>query len=118
MDNINQVLDNLKTNVAGTLGVALVDFESGMCLGSAGTGINTEVAAAGNMDVMKAKMRVMRDLGITGGIEDILITLQSQYHIIRPLGTSMFMYLAIDREQGNLALARHKLSAAADSIKL
>lgn len=118
MDNINQTLDSLRNNVAGTLGVALVDYESGMCLGASGTGINLDVAAAGNMDVMKAKARVMRDLGIKGGIEDILITLDSQYHIIRPIGTSLFLYLAIDRKQGNLALARHKLAAAADEVKV
>jgi predicted regulator of Ras-like GTPase activity (Roadblock/LC7/MglB family) len=118
MDNISQTLDSLRNNVAGTLGVALVDYESGMCLGTSGTGINLDVAAAGNMDVMKAKARVMRDLGIKGGIEDILITLDTQYHIIRPIGTSLFLYLAIDRQQGNLALARHKLATAAAEVKV
>jgi predicted regulator of Ras-like GTPase activity (Roadblock/LC7/MglB family) len=118
MDNITQVLESLRNNVAGTLGVALVDYESGMCLGTLGNGLNMDVAAAGNAEVMKAKARVMRDLGIQGGIEDILITLESQYHIIRPVGTRLFFYLAIDRKQGNLALARHKLGAAAAEVKL
>lgn len=118
MDNIRETLENLRTNVAGTLGVALVDYESGMCLGTSGTGLNLDVAAAGNMDVMKAKARVMRDLGIKGGIEDILITLESQYHIIRPVGSALFLYLALDRKQGNLALARHKLAAAASDVKV
>jgi predicted regulator of Ras-like GTPase activity (Roadblock/LC7/MglB family) len=117
MDNINQTLENLRTNVAGALGVALVDYESGMCLGTAGTGLNMEIAAAGNMEVMKAKARVMRDLGIKGGIEDILITLESQYHIIRPIGSALFLYLALDRKQGNLALARHKLASAAAEVR-
>lgn len=118
MDNINQVLENLLGNVSGALAAALVDYESGMCLGSAGHGINIEVAAAGNMEVMKAKTRVMKDLGIKGGIEDILITLESQYHIIRPIGTSLFMYLAFDKKTGNLALARHKMNAAAAEVKV
>jgi predicted regulator of Ras-like GTPase activity (Roadblock/LC7/MglB family) len=118
MDNMSQILENLRSNVAGTLGVALVDYESGMCLGTSGTGLNMELAAAGNMEVMKAKMRVMRDLGIRGGIEDILITLDSQYHIIRPVGSNLFLYLAMDRKQGNLALARHKLAAAAADVKV
>lgn len=112
-----EVLDTLRTNVAGTLGVALVDYESGMCLGTSGTDIDLEVAAAGNMEVMKAKARVMRALGIPGGIEDILITLESQYHIIRPVGSRLFLYLAMDRKLGNLALARHKLAAAAVDVK-
>lgn len=118
MDNVRQVLKNLMDNVSGSIAAALVDYESGMCLGSEGTGLNVEVAAAGNMEVMKAKARVMKDLGIEGGIEDILITLEPQYHIIHPIGTSMFLYLAIDRKQGNLAMARHKLNAAAESVRL
>lgn len=118
MDNINKILSDIQSNVTATLGAALVDYESGMCLGTIGTGLNMEVAAAGNMEVMKAKSRVMRDLGIKGGIEDILITLDSQYHIIRPVGSALFLYLAIDRAQGNLALARHKLSSAAKEISI
>lgn len=118
MDNIKKTLEGLQANIAGTLGLALVDYESGMCLGTVGTGLNMDVAAAGNMEVMKAKARVMRDLGIKGGIEDILITLESQYHIIRPVGSALFLYLAMDRKQGNLALARHKLTAAAAEIQV
>jgi hypothetical protein len=41
----------------------------------------------------------------------MLITLQSQYHIIRPVSTTLFLYLAIDRAQGNLAMARHKMAS-------
>lgn len=118
MDNVSQVLKTLMDNVTGSMATALVDYESGMCLGTEGTGINIEVAAAGNMEVMKAKTRVMHDLGIEGGIQDILITLESQYHIIQPVGNSMFLYIAIDRKQGNLAMARHKLSSAAESVRV
>lgn len=111
MDNVTKSLTQISNEIAGFLGVALVDHQSGMCLGAVGTGINLEVAAAGNMEVVRAKMRVMRDLGIKGDIEDILITLGTQYHIIRLVNASLFLYLAIDRKQGNLALARHKMAA-------
>ena len=117
MDNIKQTLESLQANIAGTLGVALVDYESGMCLGTVGTWPNMEVAAAGNMEVMKAKARVMRDLGIKGGIEDILITLEAQYHIIRPVGSALFLYLAIDRKLRNPAMARHQPNSAPADIQ-
>ena len=55
-------------------------------------------------------------------IEDILITLGRQYHLIMPLssraGAGLFLYLAIDKTRGNLALARHQLRTIADNIEL
>lgn len=119
MANVDQSLKNAM-QITGALGTALVDYESGMTLGIAGgTSINLEVAAAGNTEVVRAKMRVMDDLGIEGGIKDILITLDAQYHLIRPLkGTTLFMYLAIDSRNGNLAMARHKLASIESELKL
>lgn len=117
MDLVTRLLDELRTSMTGVLGVALVDYRSGVCLGTSGGGIDLSVAAVGNMEVMKAKARVMRDLGIPGGIEDMLITLDAQLHILRPVGTALFLYLALDREQGNLALARHKLALAAAEVQ-
>jgi hypothetical protein len=101
--------------IEGALGVALVDYESGMALGSLGGGryLNLEVAAAGNTEVIRAKMRTMSSLELNDEIEDILITLGRQYHLIRLLGSnrtaSLFMYLALDRSKANLAMARHQL---------
>ena len=101
--------------IEGALGVALVDYESGMALGSLGGGryLNLEVAAAGNTEVIRAKMRTMASLELNDEIEDILITLGRQYHLIRLLGysrsASLFMYLALDRSKANLAMAGHQL---------
>lgn len=102
--------------IDGAIGVALVDWESGMSLGSLGGGkyLDLEVAAAGNTEVVRAKMRTMASLRINDTIEDILITLTKQYHLIRLLrqsdsGSGLFLYLALDRAKSNLALARLSL---------
>jgi hypothetical protein len=102
--------------IDGALGVALVDWDSGMSLGSLGGGkyLDLEVAAAGNTEVVRAKMRTMESLRLNDAIEDILITLSKQYHLIRPLKSTqqehgLFLYLALDRTKSNLALARHAL---------
>ena len=102
-------------NIDGAIGVALVDHTSGMALGTAGGGkeLDLTVAAAGNTDVVRSKLRAMELLGIQEQIEDILITLESQYHLIRPLtarsGHGLFLYLSLDRSRANLAMARHHL---------
>jgi len=101
--------------IAGAVGVALVDYDSGMSLGTLGGGeLDLDVAAAGNTEVVRAKLRVMASLALNDTIEDILITLNRQYHLIRPLSASkgnptLFLYLVLDREHANLALARHYL---------
>jgi hypothetical protein len=103
-------------SIEGALGVALVDWDSGMPLGTLGGGkyLNLELAAAGNTEVVRAKMRTMASLNLNDTIEDILITLSKQYHLIRLLSNAdgshnLFLYLALDRGQANLALARHHL---------
>ena len=102
-------------SIDGAVGVALVDYTSGMTLGTAGGSaeLDLSVAAAGNTDVVRAKMRTLELLKLDDGIEDILITLDSQYHLIRPLssrsGKGLFLYLALLRSRANLAMARHQL---------
>ena len=104
------VADSLKQllRTDGAMCAALVDANSGMMLGSAGTGLDLELAAAGNTEVVRAKLKTMQILGLTDTIEDILITLGKQYHIIRPLQAKagIFLYVVLDKAKANLAMAR------------
>lgn len=119
MANINQSLSELM-EIEGAMAVAVVDAKSGMALGTAGGGVNLEVAAAGNSEVVKAKLKTMANLGIKGTIEDILITLDTQYHLIRPTSAAptIFIYLVLNRAQSSLAMARHKLTAIESEMKI
>lgn len=110
MATIKQTLDEILT-VDGALCASVVDSTSGMMLGSVGSGIDLEVAAAGNTEVVRAKYKTMRALGLSDVIEDILITLGKQYHIIRPSSRKegVFIYVVLDKARSNLAMARRKV---------
>lgn len=115
MADIDYIL-NAATNIKGAFAVALVDYESGMTLGSRGGSaeFDLDVAAPGNSEVVRAKFDVMAKLGLRETIEDILITLDTQYHIIRPIYSrteddKLFLYLVLNRQQANLAMARRDL---------
>ena len=123
MADMETALKELMT-IDGAIGVALVDYNSGMALGVLGGSkdLDLTVAAAGNTDVVRAKMRTIEMLNLKDGIEDILITLNNQYHLIRPVtgrsGKGLFLYLALLRSRANLALARHQLGRIEDELEV
>jgi predicted regulator of Ras-like GTPase activity (Roadblock/LC7/MglB family) len=98
----------------GAMCAALVDYNSGMLLESVGTGVDLDMAAAGNTEVVRAKMKTMKSLGLDDTIEDILISLGKHYHIIRPVAKhdGQFIYYVLDRNRANLAMARRKVLEA------
>ena len=120
MANVKEVIPRL-LEIEGSLGVCVVDSNSGMTLGSGGgTSVDLEVAAAGNTEVVRAKRKTMKALNLNDAIEDILITLGRQYHLIRPLRgrPAVFIYVAIERARANLAMARMTLNDAEKNLQL
>ena len=119
MATVNESLRDL-LRVDGALCTALVDSNSGMMLGSAGAGMDLELAAAGNTEVVRSKLKTMKTLGLSDTIEDILITLGKQYHIIRPVQakSGIFIYLVLDRLKANLAMARRACQDAELTLAL
>lgn len=118
MSNIQESLNKL-LSVDGAMCAALVDSSSGMMLGSAGGGVDIELACAGNTEVVRAKLKTMKSLKLDDYIEDILITLGKQYHIIRPLESKpdIFLYFVLDKAKSNLALARRSLLDTSGDIE-
>ena len=107
----------LKTD--GAMAAAVVDYSSGMVLAGAGSSsMDLEIAAAGNTEVVRAKMKTMMLLDLNETIDDILITLGEQYHLIRPIAKldGLFLYFVLAKDKSNLALARRALVDAEKHI--
>ncbi|MFD0484312.1 hypothetical protein ACFQ46_17075 [Kineococcus sp. GCM10028916] len=122
MSNVNETLKSA-LEIEGAIAALLVDHESGMTLGSAGGGtLDLEIAAAGNTDVVRAELRTLARLGLDDAPEDILVTLGTQFHLLRLLqsqnGQGLFLYLVLDRSRANLAMARRLLAVLERGIEL
>jgi hypothetical protein len=104
----------------GAMCVALVDSETGMILGSAGSGVDIDLAAAGASVTLRARLASIKALGGEAHIEDVLISLTSQVQIIHPLprNPSIFTFLIGDKAKSSLAMARFKAAEADLQIQL
>lgn len=124
MNDLDYALD-AAAGIRGAFAVALVDYDSGMTLGSRGgsADFDLDVAAPGNSEIVRGKLEVIAKLGLRETIEDILITLDTQYHLIRPFrgggpDDKLFFYLALNRSQANLAMARRDLKVIEQQFAL
>lgn len=115
-DIYDNVLEQIAEGVSGFIGASIVDLESGMPLATKATrDFDLDVASAYNSELVKAKLNTMRLLNLTG-LEDMLLTLESQLHLIKLVGTDSFIYVAADRQSTNLALLRSAVNRAAAGL--
>ena len=99
--------------IEGALGAALVNATTGAVVGqhAAARPLDMSRMATIAQDLVQAALR-LRD-----GIEDIMITVDSQYHVLRPLGASgVFVHLILDRDRASLGMARQQLAKIARTV--
>ncbi|WEH41501.1 hypothetical protein OG233_19305 [Streptomyces sp. NBC_01218] len=121
----------------GARGAAVVDWTSGLALGTIGDSPNGdhEATAAETAEVarMAAEQPAFTLSPYTDGrtdangrtglpVEDVIVTTHTGYHVIRFVETvfdsSVFLHLWLDRTDGNLALARIRLGELAERLVL
>ena len=109
------------SKISGFIGACIVDGDSGLMLASEGGGrLDMNMVAALNTDFVKAKQNAIDTLGLNQNIDDILITLDKQIHLIRPMeqNRSMFISVALDKANANLGMARIQLKSLESKLKL
>ncbi|MFI5827929.1 hypothetical protein ACIA6C_11760 [Streptomyces sp. NPDC051578] len=140
----------------GARGAALVDWSSGLALGTAGDSPvgDHETTAAETAELARAAAEYESFApaepapgtgpgpgagpvagtasgpgagsgpGTAAGppVEDLIVTTRTGYHVLRFVETSfdssVFLHLWLDRADGNLALARHRLRTLAEGLVL
>jgi hypothetical protein len=114
MPSEKQIVDafeKIAADLPGFMAASLVDTESGMTLGLKSVRPDFDLAAASayNSEMVKQKLKIMRALNLKTNLEDMLLTLGDQIHVIKLIGQTTFIYLAVDRAQSNLAIVRNVL---------
>ena len=118
--SVQEALDEVM-NIDGAVGAAIVDYENGMTLGTiGGRGLDMELAGAGNTEVVRSERNIIHDLELEDDIQDLLISLNESYHLIRMCEhhKDVFIYLVIDRDDGNLGLARRSIDGIDERLEL
>jgi hypothetical protein len=112
------VIEKIQNDASGFIAASLVDLESGMTLAvkTARNDFDLTAASAYNSELVKQKLKIMNTLGLQGGIEDMLITLTDQIHLIKMVNRGTFLYLAVDRSQSNLAIVRTAVAKHAHAL--
>jgi hypothetical protein len=105
---ISDVLDKIAADMSGFIAASVVDMESGLTLGAKThrSDFDLSVASAYNSELVKQKMKIVRALNLKSSLEDMLLTLSDQIHIIKIISPNVFLYLAAERDSTNLAIVR------------
>ncbi|MES4888027.1 hypothetical protein [Streptomyces sp. NPDC096012] len=113
----------------GARGAALVDWTSGLALGTVGEAPGgdheTTAAEAAELARMAAEHGAFTAGAVPDGrppVEDVIVSNHDSYHLLRFVDTSfdssVFLHLWLGREEGNLALARIRLGEMAARLVL
>jgi predicted regulator of Ras-like GTPase activity (Roadblock/LC7/MglB family) len=115
---LNEVLEKISVDANGFIAASLVDLDSGMTLAikASRTDFDLTAASAYNSELVKQKLKIMKTLGLTGTIEDMLITLTDQIHLVKLVGPNTFLYLAVDKKLSNIALVRSAVNKHANAL--
>ena len=123
MSGIDACLEQAMT-IPGAIGASVVDYTTGFPLGWAGDAPTDDPdgSAAGAADVVRAAT-VRAPFASTrpgDSAEDVIITTDGGYHLLRLIRTGfdsrLLLYVWLDRDDGNLAVARRRVRMLADDL--
>lgn len=113
--HLERVVTSLR-RLDGYTAAMLIDGQSGVVVGGDGDGAHPDmqIAATGYCEIYRLERDLVATIGVTDHIEDVVITLSSQYHLLHaiPNHPSLLLCVVLDRHTANLGLARYAITAA------
>ncbi|WP_449062350.1 roadblock/LC7 domain-containing protein [Planomonospora algeriensis] len=105
--------------IPGALDAILIDQTSGMAvaIGGGSRHLDAEKSAAGLSGALQATLDGLAATSPTGTarVNEMIITADDGHHLLKPLETvfdgPLVIYVRLDPDRSNLALARHRLQA-------
>ena len=119
-NRLKAVIENVKNQISGSIGISIIDIDSGMALASLSMepDFDLDIAAAYNAEVVKAKRKAMEALNLKGQeITEFIISLTTQIHIISFVNENYMMYFAADSKATNLAMVKAILNKSVPELK-
>lgn len=115
---IQESLAKIEGEISGFIAASVVDIDSGMTLAVRTTRSDFDLAAASayNSELVKQKLKTIRVLNLKSNLEDMLLTLSDQIHLIKLLSPTSFIYLAADKGTTNLAIVRNTVGKYAPEL--
>lgn len=115
---IVETFEKMAADIPGFIAASLVDLDSGMTLGlkSGRPDFDLAAASAYNSEMVKQKLKIMKALNIKSSLEDMLITLGDQIHVIKLVTPGTFIYLAAERANSNIAIVRTAVNKNAATL--
>jgi hypothetical protein len=109
---IQDAFARVANDIPGFIAASVVDLESGMTLGTRTSRTEFDLAAASayNSEMVKQQLKIVKALNLKTTLEDMLLTLGDQIHLIKLVTPTSFIYLAADRATSNLAIVRNAVN--------
>lgn len=119
-DFVKNFLQEMKENTPGYIAAAVSDVKSGVLYGS-DTSVDSfdpAIASVFNLEVAKSKLSAIKALGLKSKLENIMINLSDQIHIIDMCENGeYFIYLAVDSSKANLGMTVAMLNKYKKALK-
>jgi hypothetical protein len=119
-DLVKEFGETISKNIPGFIATSIIEIRNGICYYSKTSDKNYDIDLGSTfiLEMVRAKLNGINALQQDQKIDDITISLTSQYHIINVSEENEYLiYLAVDASQANLTMTKALLAKYKKMIK-